>query len=463
MQKNCTHTVFFYFLLLLIALYPLKNHAQPGDDLKSKVARNKELFRTNIDEAFNETDVLLKEATHLNDEVALTALLENRCKYYYSRQQLGPLASEAKQLYDAAVSVKDSYRQLMANIYLAEAYAINGLYGKAIRHLNENLEMTKNADPSDARLFFGRINTLTSFANLYNDEGEHKKAVHTIRGIIKNYDLLKNPQDIRKYQYVNYSNLAGTYYHFNLDSANYFARKSIEIEPEQGAGPVRVSNLLILGKIAKEKGSYEEALEYLREAEKLSAETGEKLNIEEIYSNLTEVYGIQKKENERLKTENKLKDVKMEHLNSKNESLYKMVSEQSGFDDKLIYYLSAFSLIILLFVFWYRQRATRTNAPEQLPLYDELIEMIKKDDPAYMPAFEKAYPEFSKKLLEIDPALSSSEIEFCSLLKLNLSTKKIAQVKFIEVRTVQNKKYRIRKKLHIPAETDLYNWFAICI
>lgn len=42
---------------------------------------------------------------------------------------------------------------------------------------------------------------------------------------------------------------------------------------------------------------------------------------------------------------------------------------------------------------------------------------------------------------------------------LKLSTKKIAQLKSIEPRTVQNKKYKIRKKLDIPSDVDLYNWF----
>jgi DNA-binding CsgD family transcriptional regulator len=75
-------------------------------------------------------------------------------------------------------------------------------------------------------------------------------------------------------------------------------------------------------------------------------------------------------------------------------------------------------------------------------------------------AFEQAHPEFSLRLLEINPQLSKPEIEFCALLKLNLSTKEIARLKFIETRTVQNKKYRIRKRLNIPGSNDIYNWFG---
>ncbi|MFC3157400.1 helix-turn-helix transcriptional regulator [Chryseobacterium arachidis] len=49
-------------------------------------------------------------------------------------------------------------------------------------------------------------------------------------------------------------------------------------------------------------------------------------------------------------------------------------------------------------------------------------------------------------------------MEFCALLKLKLTTKEIAKYTFIETRTVQNKKYRLRKKLEIPQSVDIYNW-----
>ena len=85
--------------------------------------------------------------------------------------------------------------------------------------------------------------------------------------------------------------------------------------------------------------------------------------------------------------------------------------------------------------------------------------MIKKDDSSFIYTFEKIYPDFSKKLLAVCPQLVQTEVEFCALLKMKLSTKQIAQLTFIETRTVQNKKHRIRKKLNLPADVDIYHWF----
>jgi DNA-binding CsgD family transcriptional regulator len=41
---------------------------------------------------------------------------------------------------------------------------------------------------------------------------------------------------------------------------------------------------------------------------------------------------------------------------------------------------------------------------------------------------------------------------------MNLSSKEIAQLMNISVRGVEISRYRLRKKLHIPTETNLYSF-----
>ena len=95
---------------------------------------------------------------------------------------------------------------------------------------------------------------------------------------------------------------------------------------------------------------------------------------------------------------------------------------------------------------------------DKLAIYNEVIELVKKDDPAFMVSFNDAFPHFTNNLLKINHNLAKGEVEFCALLKLNLTTKQIAQYKVLQPRTVQNKKYQIRKKLNIPNNIDIYNW-----
>lgn len=92
-------------------------------------------------------------------------------------------------------------------------------------------------------------------------------------------------------------------------------------------------------------------------------------------------------------------------------------------------------------------------------LLHEVIDLAKENSTNFYPRFLDLYPDFENKLLEINPKLTNSELEFCAFLRLNFSSKEIANYTFISVRTVQNKKYRLRNKLKIPNETDTYVFF----
>lgn len=92
--------------------------------------------------------------------------------------------------------------------------------------------------------------------------------------------------------------------------------------------------------------------------------------------------------------------------------------------------------------------------------FKEVIELAKTNDPSFLGKFIEVYPEFCNKLLQICPDLLNSELSFCAYLKLNFSTKEIAEYIFVAPKSVQNRKNRIRKRLNIPSEEDLYIWIS---
>ncbi|NIF06201.1 hypothetical protein F3J23_12190 [Chryseobacterium sp. Tr-659] len=92
---------------------------------------------------------------------------------------------------------------------------------------------------------------------------------------------------------------------------------------------------------------------------------------------------------------------------------------------------------------------------------EELMELVRKNDAEFLQHFKEVYPDFIKKLLAINPDLENSELSFCAMLKLHFTSKEIAAFTLIQHRTVQQKKYRIRKRLNIPTETDIYHFFDV--
>ena len=72
--------------------------------------------------------------------------------------------------------------------------------------------------------------------------------------------------------------------------------------------------------------------------------------------------------------------------------------------------------------------------------------------------FDSVNSDFVVRLKEKYPTISSNEIKLCAYLRMNLSTKEIAQLMNISVRGVEISRYRLKKKLGIPTEVNLFDF-----
>ena len=89
---------------------------------------------------------------------------------------------------------------------------------------------------------------------------------------------------------------------------------------------------------------------------------------------------------------------------------------------------------------------------------DKVIQLAKENSPEFLPQFKEIFPDFKGKLLKINPNLSAADLTFCAMLSFNFSTKDIAEYTFVSARAIQIRKNRLRKKLHIASEKDIYLW-----
>lgn len=69
--------------------------------------------------------------------------------------------------------------------------------------------------------------------------------------------------------------------------------------------------------------------------------------------------------------------------------------------------------------------------------------------------FERAYEQFFQKMKTKYPELTSSDLQLCAYLRMNLSSKEIAPLLGISVRGVENHRYRLRKKLNLEHDESL--------
>ncbi|WP_238987216.1 helix-turn-helix and ligand-binding sensor domain-containing protein [Confluentibacter flavum] len=77
---------------------------------------------------------------------------------------------------------------------------------------------------------------------------------------------------------------------------------------------------------------------------------------------------------------------------------------------------------------------------------------------AFEEAFNNADKDFLKKIKTQHPSLTSNDLRLCAYLRLNLSSKEIAPLLNISPRSVEVKRYRLRKKMNLEHDASLTDY-----
>ena len=100
--------------------------------------------------------------------------------------------------------------------------------------------------------------------------------------------------------------------------------------------------------------------------------------------------------------------------------------------------------------------------PTKLQL--KLIEIIEKnissrdDWQIFKVHFDAANSDFLEKLKELHNELTPSDLRFCGFLRMNLTSKEISALLNISLRSIEVKRYRLRKKLNLEHDQNLIEY-----
>lgn len=410
------------------------------------------------------------------------------------------------------ISKKQDYKKgvVLSNINLGNIYATVGMYEKAFQYLQLAEENLEGLDDYylHARLYqeYGQANYVIGLykkAIKYNsrsiyygkqikdkEEREILSVVYANRAdflretnsIDSSLIYLHKASDVKPTPVIN-STIANHYLRFakNEDSAQvYFNRAFSLLKKRDYWDSQRALTYFYYGNFLFDKQDYTPALEYYIKSVEILKKTQRIYQIPALYQAIAKTY-------EKLNNDSKEKDYleKYTKLNdslgkvwdeSINTSVDKMAQEKEK-DDKeqqhstIIYNVVVFSLlgIIIIVYYVYNKRITKKRKiieekeleteflMKKMSASDErLVSLAKKNDPLFFNEYQSAYPEIVEKLFEINPKLSANELSFCAMIQLGFSSKEIAQYGFMQHRSVQTKKNRLRKKLQIPSDVDLY-------
>jgi DNA-binding CsgD family transcriptional regulator len=110
------------------------------------------------------------------------------------------------------------------------------------------------------------------------------------------------------------------------------------------------------------------------------------------------------------------------------------------------------------------QLIRRVDVPTAQTEVKKMIKQLEEDDQIdqewdqFAKHFDKVHSDFVLLLKEKHPDISPNEVKLCSFLRMNLSSKEIAQLLNITVRGVEISRYRLRKKLNLQGGENLFDY-----
>ena len=339
----------------------------------------------------------------------------------------------------------DEFNRSMGQIYSGRSEIMNLQYlppEKTLEHDLKSVEYYKKIKDEKKRHGWLAIQ-YSSLGYTYIDLNKHKEALHFSR---KAYLLSKIENDSINQAFGLYG-IGNTYLEMNqLDSSIYYHKKALPIF-EKAQDIYRLQYIYDDLATIYEKSGEDKLYNYYSKKSK-------------------ELYDIIRKK-EKIETDKISKKI-IDHEKTKwYENLYFIIA------GLVIFFLVKLYFTIKIFRRYKKEKQHRKTTKDNLlekelvvneleskinDSFSELLELAKANDSSFLSRFKEIYSDFYIKLTEKYPDMTSGQVKFCALLKLNFSTKEIAQCSHISVRSVEMKKSRLRKQLNIPSEVDLNNW-----
>ena len=106
-----------------------------------------------------------------------------------------------------------------------------------------------------------------------------------------------------------------------------------------------------------------------------------------------------------------------------------------------------------------KSKVNQFSTPKLTKELDSIIKSRSSFD-SFKNQFTKAFPDFFKMLLNLHPNLSPTDLRLCAYIKMNQTNQDIASINNLSTRTVESQRYRLRRKLNIDKQTDLFNYLT---
>ncbi len=480
---NLFKSIYIIFLLIIIPISVFTQEKERNEINQLLEASNAYMFKDDLKSLkYAQQATLLAEKIEDPSLTATSYLILARSLNY-----MGAYDQSLKYL-SKGIKLPNVQKDILLKCQFLEFKADNfnnlGLFDQELKEYFDILNSIPSKKNREFEQLSSRIKARIAY-NYYKQNDYESASIYIDRALKTQEELSKKERTSELYNIYQvkgeiclYSNKKDSAYYY-FDKAYSLIRKGVEYE---------FISLKSFGDYYKEVGDWETAINFYAKALK-DMEVFQVRDLEytsEITKNLSELYKItgneiQHKEylEKHKKSINEVQESKRKNIQT---AINLILEEQSSHQNKAISRLQiiiaiSFLIIILLFSLQKRmkkrkQRMLKENEKivhekdrhlkvlkQKLQIsLEEVIDEAKKNGPSFPEKFQVHYPEFSSKLFLAYPDLNSGEFTLLAYIYLNFSSKEIAAYTFRSYRTIQTRKYALRKKLGLESSDDFYVW-----
>jgi len=480
-------SVFIFFGIL----FPAQENHPEIDRLIDKT--NQLYMNGKTSQVLASSKKIIKKSDSLNYEKGLSHGYYFLATYYYDNAKFRESISYAKKAnsYTSYLN-KDKTHSAKISSLLGGNYLLLELYTFSSKNYRNALQILKNKSKKTITDSLTEGMIYSNLSYLFENIGSSDSMYYYLK---KEKAILKRVKFEDAFVEKGCSCLGFGNYHLNqskIDSAKYYYQKSLEYFKNK-KHPCKIESFMGLGNLYTQEKEYQQAHNFYNNA-KDGFEQGNFPDIQcELYKNISELYIAQGNALEgkryqdlyskahqqldgRIKKE---RDAVMNEI--MNHERIKHEAEVQQGKKYTVFIISIFVFITLLIVYLLKRandknyktsKITKQLRAEKLlqekeknilklqlkESQEDIINLAKENNPEFFARFQQGYPQFSNKMLKINPTFKTSELTFAAYIYLGFNTKEIADYTFKAVKTIENNRYNFRKKLEISPEKDLHIW-----
>ncbi|WP_261511911.1 tetratricopeptide repeat protein [Chryseobacterium paludis] len=429
------------------------------------------------DQYIRENMLVLKEAKKISYSKGITLIYLNlsntfifEANYKKSLKYLNLAKTENYAKNDLCTQMK--IKQLTSYNYIAI-----GLYKDAIIELKE-IAVLSDKIPVDSIKIYTKASAFIDTGVVYRGKKQFDSATFYLEKAIALLQKKKNQRLQTISAWAHLTLIEVKIDENKIDSADIYF-KLLKVQKRILVGSCNVKLYQVKGKIYDRKKKYSLAINNYQKALELAKETKNIHVMSDLYQLISQAY---------LKINNKeLYKTFLQKYNSTNNSLNTssqdstesivkelVIKKEEKLKSKtrsLIYIICIIAILVIAFFIYIftkirKERKILNKKNQETKLlnkklntdFEEIVRLAKNNDSEFLNRFQEVYPDLFPGLLEIEPNMLINELRFCALLFLNFSTKDIAQYTLVQPQSIQIRKHRLRKKLGIPSNVDIYIW-----